>query len=280
VPVPAAPDITQARREEALRLAAAGDTRAAEAILQEVAQQQTEQAGAAREAAQTWRELGALAYTRSTEAALSAYRQAAELAPGDAWTWIEISRLERQAGRLAEAEEAARRAREAAAAAGDERGGMAASTEVGDVRVAQGDLVGALTAYEAGQVIAERLARSDPGNAQWQPDLSVSWNKLGNVRRAQGDLAGALAAYEASRAICERLAVLDPQNAKWQRDLIVSAVKLAEVAAAQGEGEKEAANYRRALAVARSLAAAGRLAPVDAWMVEELERRLAAAEGR
>ena len=37
-----APDIARSRREEALRLAAAGDTRAAEAILKEVAQQQTE----------------------------------------------------------------------------------------------------------------------------------------------------------------------------------------------------------------------------------------------
>ena len=86
-PAPAAPDIARSRREEALRLAAAGDTRAAEAILQEVAQQQTTAAGAARAAAaQTWRELGALAYTRSTEQALTTYRQAAELAPGDAWT--------------------------------------------------------------------------------------------------------------------------------------------------------------------------------------------------
>ena len=65
--------------------------------------------------------------------------------------------------------------------------------------MAQGDLAGALAAYEAGLAIAERLAAADPGNAGWQRDLSVSRNKLGDVRRAQGDLAGALAAYEASR---------------------------------------------------------------------------------
>ena len=48
-------------------------------------------------------------------------------------------------------------------------------------------------AYTDGKAIAEKLAAADPGNAQWQRDLSVSWDKLGDVRLAQGDLAGALA---------------------------------------------------------------------------------------
>ena len=56
------------------------------------------------------------------------------------------------------------------------------------MRVAQGDLPGALSAYEAALAIAERLAAADPGNANWQRDLAVSHNKLGDVRVAQGDL--------------------------------------------------------------------------------------------
>jgi hypothetical protein len=35
-------------------------------------------------------------------------------------------------------------------------------------------------------------AKQDPGNAGWQRDLSVSYNKVGDVQRARGDLAGAL----------------------------------------------------------------------------------------
>jgi hypothetical protein len=61
----------------------------------------------------------------------------------------------------------------------------------------------------------------------------------------------------------------DPDNAVWQRDLIVANVKLAEVA-----GEASAAargHYQAALDVAVALGDAGRLAPVDAWMVEDLE---------
>ena len=44
--------------------------------------------------------------------------------------------------------------------------------------------------------ILSKLADSDPGNAGWQRDLSVSWERLGDVRQAQGDLAGALQAYK------------------------------------------------------------------------------------
>jgi tetratricopeptide (TPR) repeat protein len=153
-----------------------------------------------------------------------------------------------------------------------------AGNKLGAVRQAQGDLAGALAAYEADLAIAESLAASDPGNAEWQRDLSVSWQFIGNVRQAQGDLAGALAAYEARHAIAERLAASDPGNAGWQRDLIVSNVKLAETRAGTGDVQGAAGHFRQALAVAREMAGLGRLAPVDAWMVAELERRLLAAE--
>ena len=90
------------------------------------------------------------------------------------------------------------------------------------MQVAQGDLAGALKSYRDGLAIAERLAKSDPGNAGWQRDLSVSYDKVGDVQVAQGDLAGALKSYRDSLAIAERLAKSDPGNAGWQRDLSVS----------------------------------------------------------
>ena len=62
--------------------------------------------------------------------------------------------------------------------------------ELGDVRVAQGDLAGALQAYTESKNIAAKLAAADPGNAEWQRDLSISWDTLGTVREAQGDLPG------------------------------------------------------------------------------------------
>ena len=91
--------------------------------------------------------------------------------------------------------------------------------KVGDVQVAQGDLAGALTSYRDSLAIRDRLAKSDPGNAGWQRDLSVSYEKVGDVQVAQGDLAGALTSYRDSLAIRDRLAKSDPGNAGWQRDL-------------------------------------------------------------
>ena len=106
--------------------------------------------------------------------------------------------------------------------------------------MAQGDLAVALKSYRDGLAIAERLAQSDPGNAGWQRDLSVSYERVGDVQVAQGDLAGALKSYRDSLAIGERLAQSDPGNAGWQRDLSVSYDKLA------------TCSWRRAILPARS----------------------------
>ena len=78
------------------------------------------------------------------------------------------------------------------------------------MQVAQGDLAGALKSYRDSLAIKERLAQSDPGNAGWQRDLSVSYNRVGNAQMAQGDLAGALKSYRDGLTIIERLATPIP----------------------------------------------------------------------
>ncbi|MEL4383171.1 tetratricopeptide repeat protein, partial [Shewanella algae] len=77
--------------------------------------------------------------------------------------------------------------------------------------------------------IAERLAKTDPGNADWQRDLSVTYNRVGDVQQAQGDLSAALTSYQASLAIAERLAKADAGNAGWQRDLSVTYNRVGDV---------------------------------------------------
>jgi hypothetical protein len=46
---------------------------------------------------------------------------------------------------------------------------------IGGVQEAQGDLAGALKSYQDSLAIRDRLAKSDPGNAGRQRDLSVSY---------------------------------------------------------------------------------------------------------
>ena len=95
---------------------------------------------------------------------------------------------------------------------------------------------------------------------------------------AQGDLPGALQAYTARKNIADKLAAADPGNAEWQRDLIVSHWKLADLLEQMPDRAAEAAgHWAQALAIARTLADTGRLAPTDAYFVETLEQRLAAA---
>jgi tetratricopeptide (TPR) repeat protein len=109
---------------------------------------------------------------------------------------------------------------------------------LGDVLVPRGNLPEALKSYQAGLAIAERLAKSDPGNAGWQSDLRVSYDNVGNVLMAQGNLAEALKSYQAGLAIAERLAKSDPGNAGWQRELSVSYSKLAVAYGKSGDEPK------------------------------------------
>ena len=112
----------------------------------------------------------------------------------------------------------------------------------------------ALKSYRDGLAIIERLAQSDPGNAGWQRDLSVSYNDVGDVQVAQGDLTGALKSYRDGLAIAERLAQSDPGNAGWQRDLSVSYNKVGDVQVAQGDLAGALKSYRDSLAIAERLA--------------------------
>ena len=90
---------------------------------------------------------------------------------------------------------------------------------MGNLQRAQGDLAGALKSYRESLGIAEKLAKHDPGNVDWQRDLSVSDYNVGDLQRAQGDLAGTLKSYRESLGIREKLAKQNPSNALWQCDL-------------------------------------------------------------
>ncbi len=170
------------------------------------------------------------------------------------WRWIDLGNLWMTTGPLADALPAFRSAQAAAGRSGNAREQGIALIWVGDVQVAQGDLAGALNSYRDSLAIADRLAQSDPGKAEWQHDLSVSYDRVGNVQVAQGDLAGALKSYRDSLAIRDRLAQSDPGNAGWQRNLSVSYEKVGDVQVAQGDLAGARKTYRDSLAIRDRLA--------------------------
>ena len=89
--------------EEALEKLAQGDTRKAEAIFQEIADRDIQ------EAAEAYRNLGALAFLHDTQKALNAYRRATQLDPDNEQGWNQLGHLLKRTGQLKDAETAYQR---------------------------------------------------------------------------------------------------------------------------------------------------------------------------
>jgi tetratricopeptide (TPR) repeat protein len=111
------------------------------------------------------------------------------------------------------------------------------------------------TVLAAARHALERLSASDPSNAGWQRDLSLSRESIGDVLQAQGDLAGALREYRAGLQVHERLSASDPLNAGWQRDLSGSQDRIGNVLQAQGDLAGALREYRAGLQVSERLSA-------------------------
>ena len=105
----------------------------------------------------------------------------------------------------------------------------------GDLARVRTTLVDTRRDYEEAHIIAQRLATSDPGNTQWQGDLSVSYDRLGDVAQAQGQLAEAAQAYRNGLTIARTLVAGDHSNTDWQGDLSASYDNLGDVAMVQGQ---------------------------------------------
>src|SRR5271166_3233362 len=245
------------RLQKALELLRANKVNEAAQLLQAVAEEKTARIQVdSKDAATAYRNLGAIAGLGNPQQALAAYLKAIELDPNDSESLLWAGWFEADRGQLDEAERDFRRILELTE--GNEQAGtrVGATLGYGDIRKQRGDLPGALKSYRDALAIAERLAKAEPGNANWQRDLSVSYNRIGDVQQAQGDLATALSSYQAALAIMERLTEADPGNALWQRDLSVSHSKIGDVQQAQGDLAAALSSYQASLAIAERLAKA------------------------
>ncbi|MGO9172280.1 MAG: caspase family protein [Rhodomicrobium sp.] len=236
------------RGEQALEKLKTGDTAAAERLFQEdldaeAAEEKAEAAARVerrKKAAASARNIAALARWSDVAKALIYYKRALDLDPDDANTWNDYAGAAQDAGRTDEAKAAFEQA--ALKASGEDAQSVRywALNGQGDIALAQGSLPEALRIYRSAQEAMDRLARADPGNAGWQRDLSVSYEKVGNVLVAQGKLPDALKAFQDSLAIRDRLARADPGNAGWQRDVATSYERLIVIYLKTGEKEKAA----------------------------------------
>ena len=94
---------------------------------------------------------------------------------------------------------------------------------------------------------------ADPGNSEWQRDVSVSYNNLGHVDLAVGNLGRARDACEKSLEIRARLAEADPDNKGWQLDLSMSYYNLGNVDVAAGNLNGARGSYEKCLKIREHL---------------------------
>ena len=100
------------------------------------------------------------------------------------------------------------------------------------------------------------LAQAEPDRADYQRDLSVSYNKLGDLMVAVGRGEDALRYFQQSLDIGAGLAQAEPDRADYQRDLSVSYNKLGDLMVAVGRGEDALRYFQQSLDIAARLAQA------------------------
>jgi tetratricopeptide (TPR) repeat protein len=255
---------TDPLKQEARRLIGEGDVAGGEAKLDEAGDAEEKEAAELermkaeklKAAARTFRERAVLARGRDVLKAVSYLRRATRDDPDDAQTWKDLAQAAVEAGHTDEAKAAFEQAALKASGEGAAEIRWAAVTGHGDIALAQGSLPEALRLYRGAQDAVAQLARADPGNARWQRDLSVSYDRIGDVLVAQGSLPEALKAYRDSLAIRDKLAQADPGNAQWQRDLSVSYAKIGDVQVAQGDLAGALENFKRTSEILDRLARA------------------------
>ena len=113
------------------------------------------------------------------------------------------------------------------------------------------------------------MAKAEPDRADYQRDLSVSYNKMGDLYVSLGQGEAARQAYQGSLEIAERLAKAEPDRADYQLDLVISLVKIGTMAEPVDRPPLE-----QALAILLRLDQQARLAPADQPKIGALRQML------
>ena len=134
----------------------------------------------------------------------------------------------------------------------------------GDALMVLGDTGRAFRRYQQATHLLERLVAKEPERADYQRDLSVSYERMGDLYRALGEWEAARAAYQKSLDIRGRLVAMEPERADYQWDLVISLLRLA-------DEEGNASFGPRALAILRALHRQGKLTPDQQALLAQLE---------
>lgn len=114
---------------------------------------------------------------------------------------------------------------------------------LGDLMVAVGRGEDAARYFQQSHDIATRLATAEPDRADYQRDLSISYERLGDLMERADDLETAIDLYERSLPLAQALADNQQTQPGLQQDLLITLSRLAELYDDARQSEKSA-QYR------------------------------------
>ncbi len=124
---------------------------------------------------------------------------------------------------------------------------------IGRLFMRTGDLPAAETAFRQALELAERLAREEPDDPDWQRGLAIALSRLGDVQQERGDLAGALAHHSRALDILDELGQEQPDDRERQYDVGLAHERLGAVLQARGELTEALKQYQARQIIASSL---------------------------
>ncbi len=130
-----------------------------------------------------------------------------------------------------------------------------ALAQLGQVRMAQGNLVAAMKPFEESLLLARDLAARDTANTEWQVGLGASHFWVGYTHYLRSALDSALAEFTPYLEISRRLVERDSTNPDWQLELGYAHSNIGSVREAKGDFRGALESFRYTLGVKRRLVA-------------------------
>ncbi len=163
-----------------------------------------------------------------------------------------------------------------------------AMTQIGEVRVAQGDLAAAQRSLREARALAVDLTSRQPRNGEWLMGLGAVEYWLGYVSWLQGDLAKAEQQFRAYQAVAERLVAIDGSKPEWRMEQAYAHSNLGTLAQARGDADGALREIRLTVDLNRQVVAAApkevewrkELAASLSWLAEVLFSRGELAQAR
>ncbi len=137
-------------------------------------------------------------------------------------------------------------------APGELLGRSKALYQIGEVRISQGNLEGALRPLEESLALARRLADQAPGDGERLFGLGQSLFWVGYVHWRRGQLDEALGYFKPYLAIARALTRLDPANSDWQIELASAHSNIGSILQEQGDLAGALEEFRACLEIERA----------------------------